>query len=159
MGEHIPVEQYVRTIAQANMYGCMYFTDMRGRPVQLLSVYGVPQWQLPGGNTDVGEDPWTTAVRECEEEIGRPFSGEQRLLVVTYSAAFRAWPAPKLGLIFDGGRLRDDEIAAIRLDPEEHSEFRVLPMEEWQKIMQPGEFARLAATQAARDSGRVAYLS
>ncbi|WP_326745323.1 NUDIX hydrolase [Streptomyces sp. NBC_01760] len=149
----IPPEEYVKTISQATMFGCLYFTNEQGWPIQLLSVYGEVHWQLPGGCTDVGETPWETAVRECAEETGHRFTGPPRLLVTQFIQAHEAWPLPKVGFVFDGGILRDREIDEITLDPEEHSEFRVKPLDAWRKIMAPEKFVRLGVVAAARQSG------
>ncbi|WP_308344447.1 NUDIX domain-containing protein [Streptomyces sp. ISL-94] len=63
----LPPGQYIETIARATSYACLYFTDTRGRPVQLRATNSTEVWQWPGGNMDPGETPWECAVRECLE--------------------------------------------------------------------------------------------
>lgn len=154
----IPPEEYVKTIANATSYAGLYFTDTAGRPVQLRAVRPEDTWQWPGGNMDPGETPWECALRECFEETQMTFAGPQRLLAIRFTTRGNGWPLNKFGVIFDGGRLTDDQIEAITLDPDEHTELRVHTLQEWEDIMAPGNFARLKATDDARRTGTVAYL-
>ncbi|MFH9731853.1 NUDIX domain-containing protein [Streptomyces sp. NPDC017260] len=154
----VPPAEYVKTIAQATMYGCLFFTDEQGHPVQLRSVYGSREWQFPGGNTDPGESPWQTAVRECEEETGIVFTGEPRLLVTHFMAPTATWPLCRVGFVFDGGVLTDETIRGIGLDPHEHDQVAVHSLERWKQIMSPIKSSRLEATAHARENGGGLYL-
>ncbi|MFE9220253.1 NUDIX domain-containing protein [Streptomyces lavendulae] len=154
----LPPEEYVRTIANATSYAGFYFTDIVGRPVQLRSAHSTKTWQLPGGNLERGETPWKCAVRECLEETGITFAGETRLLAVHFISQDAYWPLNRFGVIFDGGRLSDEQIAAITLDPTEHTEMRVRTLEEWEEVMSPYGFTLLKAADDARRTGSVAYL-
>ncbi|WP_369380450.1 NUDIX domain-containing protein [Streptomyces sp. cg36] len=154
----IPPEEYVKTLAQATSYGCLYFTDTKGRPVQLRAVRSSETWQWPGGNMESGETPWQCALRECREETGIDFTGQQRLLAVHFLPPDDEWPVNHIGFIFDGGTLTDEQVDGIELDPGEHSELRVLTVEEWSQLMTPRSLARLIAVDRARQSGSVAYL-
>ncbi|MEV8530442.1 NUDIX domain-containing protein [Streptomyces sp. NPDC051211] len=155
----LPPREYIATLPPATAYACLYFTDAIGNPVQLRATYSTEAWQFPGGNMDHGETPWETAVRECEEETGIVFSGEPKLLGVHFlTPRGEDWHTNHIGFIFDGGTLDQEQIAGIVLDPGEHSEFRVLPVEEWVKVMTPANFARLAVIDRARRTGTVAYL-
>ncbi|MFJ8313813.1 MULTISPECIES: NUDIX domain-containing protein [unclassified Streptomyces] len=154
----LPPEEYVKTIAQATSYACLYFTDTQGRPVQLRAVRSRETWQWPGGNLEFGETPWQCAVRECREETGIDFTGPQRLLAVHFAAQDGEWPVNHIGFVFDGGTLTDRQINGIELDPEEHCEVRVRTVEEWGQLMPPRGLARLIAVDEARRTGVVAYL-
>ncbi|MEU2079191.1 NUDIX domain-containing protein [Streptomyces sp. NPDC057020] len=155
----LPPVEYVATLPRATAYACLYFTDTRGRPFQLRASYDTELWQWPGGNMDPGETPWETAVRECHEETGIVFTGEPRLLG-THFVTDRGedWPANHIGFVFDGGELTDEQIAGVVLDPEEHSEYRLSTLDEWEREMEPREFARLAGTDRARRTGTPFYL-
>ncbi|WP_420079282.1 NUDIX domain-containing protein [Streptomyces sp. JL4002] len=158
-GAWLPPEEYVETIARATSYACLYFTDTRGRPVQLKAAYSTETWQWPGGNMDPGETPWECAVRECLEETGIVFRGGRKLLVVQFiGRSAHDWPTNHIGFVFDGGTLTDEEIAGIVLDPAEHTAFRVRTVGEWREVMTPRTFARLGAVDEARRAGVVAYL-
>lgn len=108
---------------------------------------------------DPGETPWETAVRECHEETGLVFTGEPRLLAAHFvTHRGEDWPANHIGFIFDGGELTDEQIAAVVLDPEEHSEYRLRTLDEWEREMNPREFARLAEIDRARRTGSTVYV-
>ncbi|MFE0702355.1 NUDIX domain-containing protein [Streptomyces sp. NPDC058872] len=155
----LPPAQYVDTLPRATAYACLHFTDTAGRPLQLKATYTTESWQWPGGNMDPGETPWETAVRECREETGIVFAGRPRLLG-THFVTDRGedWPANHIGFIFDGGELTDGQVAGIVLDPEEHSEYRLQTLEEWQREMSPRDFLRLAEIDRARRSGATVYV-
>ncbi len=156
----LPPAEYIATIARATSYACLYFTDSAGRPVQLRATYSRSEpWQWPGGNMDPGETPWQCAVRECLEETGMAFGGGPKLLGTHFIGhQGDAWPSNHIGFVFDGGVLTDEQIASFVLDPVEHTEVGVHTVAEWEAIMTPGNFARLAVIDAARRAGTVAYL-
>ncbi|RSS35449.1 NUDIX domain-containing protein [Streptomyces sp. WAC08241] len=155
----LPPVEYVATLPRATAYACLYFTDTGGRPFQMRATYHSGAWQWPGGNMDPGETPWETAVRECHEETGIVFTGRPRLLG-THFTTDRGddWPANHIGFVFDGGELTDEQIAAVVLDPGEHSEYALRTLEEWEREMDPAEFGRLAAVDRARRTGTPVYL-
>ncbi|WND40747.1 GNAT family N-acetyltransferase (plasmid) [Streptomyces sp. BB1-1-1] len=154
----LPAEQYAETVLKATAFACLYFTDENDRPLQLHSVYSPAHpWQLVGGTMDHGERPWETAVRECREETGLPVSGPPRLLATVYGLPGAEWPYSTIGMIFDGGRLTAAQIRSITLDPQEHDEVRVLPLEQWEGLMPTRDFARLSAVEEARRTGQAAY--
>ncbi|WP_307811651.1 NUDIX hydrolase [Streptomyces sp. AV19] len=153
----LPPQEYSAGLPKATMYGSLFFTDTAERPLQLLSSVVAGVWQFPGGNTDEGESPWGTAVRECREETGIDFTGPPRLLAVHFMPPVGGWVACRTGFIFDGGVLTDEQFAAIRLDPDEHVEWQVRTVGDWERECDPLTFRRLAAVMAARRSGGAAY--
>lgn len=155
----LPPAEYIATLPRATAYACLYFTDTQGRPFQLRATYENELWQWPGGNMDPGETPWETAVRECREETGLVHEGEPRLLG-THFTSDRGdhWPANHIGFIFDGGELTDAQIASVVLDPEEHSEYRLRTLAEWEREMSPRTFRRLAEIDRARRTGTTVYV-
>lgn len=158
MAAWLPPAEYVKTIAPATSYACLYFTDTAGRPVQLRATYANRMWQWPGGNMDPGETPWQCAVRECLEETGMVFEGEPKLLGTRFVPhRGEAWPANHIGFVFDGGTLTDEQIESVVLDPEEHDDIQVHTMEEWEAIMTPAHFDWLKLIDGARRAGTVVY--
>ncbi|QNP67110.1 NUDIX domain-containing protein [Streptomyces genisteinicus] len=153
----LPPEEYAATLPKASIFGSLFFTDEDDRPVHLRAVYGTHTWQWPGGTADPGERPWETAVRETAEETGIRVSGPPRLLAAVFGLPGSGWPLATAGFVFDGGRLTDRQIADIVLDPAEHDEVRVLPLEAWRPLMTDRDFARLRAVQDARRTGTPAY--
>jgi len=150
---------YLATLPKATVYACLYFTDVRGRPLQMRSVYGNRPWQIPGGNLDPGEDPYQTAVRETYEETGLRVEGPRPLLLAHYIRADPdEAPLAKIGFCFDGGTLDDDQLASIRLDPEEHDRWAVEDWATWERLMSPEGYRRLAALAEARRTGRAGLM-
>ncbi|GAA3207368.1 hypothetical protein GCM10020256_02980 [Streptomyces thermocoprophilus] len=47
------------------------FDDRRGK-LLLVDHRKAGLWLPPGGHVEPGEDPWSTVVRECREELGIP---------------------------------------------------------------------------------------
>ncbi|MFF9143338.1 NUDIX domain-containing protein [Streptomyces sp. NPDC014861] len=155
----LPVDEFVATLPKATLFGAVYFTDGEDRPVQLHAVYSDEHpWQLPGGTAEAGERPWQTAVRETEEETGLVVAGPPRLLAAVFGLPGAAWPLATAGYVFDGGRLSDRQIEELVLDPAEHDEVRVLPLQEWRALMPPRDFVRLTAFAEARRTGSAAYV-
>ncbi|MEU8761409.1 NUDIX hydrolase [Streptomyces sp. NPDC048659] len=155
----LPPAEYIATLPRATAYACLYFTDTQGRPFQLRTTYETGLWHSPGGNMDPGETPWETAVRECREETGLVFEGEPRLLATHFiSDRGDHWPANTIGFYFDGGELTDAQIASVVLDPEEHSEYRLLTLAAWEREMTPSAFRRLAEIDGARRTGTTLYV-
>ncbi|RPK42942.1 hypothetical protein EES40_17720 [Streptomyces sp. ADI93-02] len=153
-----PQDSYASSVPKSTGSAFVLFTDEYNRPVQLRATYSqVHPWQLPGGTMDHGERPWQTAQRECREETGLRVQGPPRLLASVFGLPGAAWPFSTTGCVFDGGRLTDEQIRSIVLDPDEHDAVRVLPLEEWKPLMPPQDFARLDAVMTARRTGTAAY--
>ncbi|WP_063802398.1 bifunctional class I SAM-dependent methyltransferase/NUDIX hydrolase [Streptomyces albus] len=159
-GIWLPPEQYVATLPKATVYACFFVTDRDDRPIQLRSVRNPALWQWPGGNLDdPGETPWDCALRECMEETGLRIADEPRLLAVHFLPPTGGWTTHKVGFVFDGGQLDQDRIDRIVLDPDEHTEVAVRPLEEWRTRMSPFSFRLLAAVAEARRTGSACYLA
>ncbi|MFF8833152.1 NUDIX domain-containing protein [Streptomyces sp. NPDC015131] len=155
----LPPEEYAATIPKATTFACVYFTDEDDRPLQLHSVYSPAHpWQLAGGTMDAGERPWQTAVRECQEETGLTPPGPPRLLAAVFGLPGTEWPYNTMGLVFDGGRLTEEQIRGVTVDPDEHDDARVLPLDAWRLLMPPRDFTRLSAVAEARRTGVTAYI-
>lgn len=68
-------------------------------------------WELPGGIVEPHEPPLLAARRECEEELGLALDFS-RLLVIDWMPPYLGWD-DAMEMIYDGGVLEDDQIAAI----------------------------------------------
>ncbi|MFD3932243.1 NUDIX hydrolase [Streptomyces sp. NPDC058614] len=78
---------------------------------------GTPEWTLPGGGMDHGEDPFDTVVREVEEETGYVFEATGLLGV----HSFRLAVPRRLGVTADHHALRlvyEGRIVGGELRPE-----------------------------------------
>ncbi|MYS35085.1 8-oxo-dGTP pyrophosphatase MutT (NUDIX family) [Streptomyces sp. KhCrAH-43] len=154
----LPAEEYVRSVPKSTGFACVFFTDEDDCPVQLRATYSrTHPWQFPGGTMDHGERPWETARRECLEETGIEVPGPPRLLATVFGPPGADWPYPTWGCVFDGGRLTDERIRSLVLDPHEHDAVLALPLEEWRPLMPSQDFARLESVLTARLTGTAAY--
>lgn len=156
--EMLPVEEYVQSLTRCAMWAALFFTDENDRPLLLRAVNQTNVWQFPGGGAEEGEVPFEAAVRETKEETGISFEGEPRLLAVRFQVAHPKWPINMLGVFFDGGRLSPAQLDEIVLDPEEHTEFAVRSLEEWQQTLSARRHEQLGQLLSARNGGGAAYL-
>ncbi|MDJ0383149.1 NUDIX hydrolase [Streptomyces sp. G-G2] len=157
-GPWLPPAQYIATLPKATTYVCFFVTDEEDRPMQLRAARSPEVWQWPGGNVDAGETPWQCARREALEETGLTIGGEPKLLAMHFLPPLGTWTLNKIGFVFDGGQLTDEQIGSIRLDPWEHSELKVLSLTEWEPVMSAVSYRRLSAAANARRTGTACYL-
>ena len=93
-------------------------TDDHDHVLLVKPAYKDP-WEIPGGIVEAGEAPSVAARRELLEELGLD-RVPGRLLVADYRTAAPGGGRPDgIRFVFDGGRLADEEVAAIRLPPDE----------------------------------------
>ncbi|MDX2565103.1 NUDIX hydrolase [Streptomyces sp. TX20-6-3] len=128
-------------------------TDLADGPLLLRSVFAGKGWQLPGGLADHGEDPLTTALREVVEETGLVLPPELPVLTVEFMPASSDWPQPKIGIVFDGGRLPTAKLAQVRRNPHEHDHFDTRPLAQWKGDLTPQRHRRIEAALTARHRG------
>ncbi|MFI8457118.1 NUDIX hydrolase [Kitasatospora sp. NPDC085464] len=153
-----PISRYVGGIALSNLYGAFYFTDSAGRALCLRNALDPERWQFPGGDTDPGESPWDTALREAREELGLDLAVEnpgivarQQLLAVVHFSPGAYWPLHQVGHVFWGGRLDDEQLGRIRLSSE-HTEWATRSLHDWHSVMRPADYRRLMLVDRARRS-------
>jgi ADP-ribose pyrophosphatase YjhB (NUDIX family) len=132
--------------------GALIF-DRAGRLLILKPTYK-SGWTIPGGIMEAdGESPWEACRREVREETGLEVS-YGRLAAMDFRR-----PRPgRLGgirFLFDCGRLSDKELAAVKLQPEEISESRLLPLSDALALLR-GPIRR--RVQAATSGRNLAYL-
>jgi 8-oxo-dGTP diphosphatase len=118
--------------------GCL-LTDSAGNVLLVKPTYK-PPWEVPGGVVEEAESPLAACRREVREELSldiRP----TRLLVVDYLEPQPGRRGDALRFIFDGGELTSSQVASIKLDEHELSEFR---------FVHPGELASYVILVLAR---------
>jgi 8-oxo-dGTP diphosphatase len=127
--------------------------DRSGRLLILNPTYK-SGWTIPGGMMeDDGESPWEACQREVREECG--------LEVTTGRLACVDFRRPKPGnpggirFLFDCGPLRGAALDAVKLQPEEISEYRLAPLPDALQLLR-GPIRR--RVRAARRSGAPRYL-
>jgi 8-oxo-dGTP pyrophosphatase MutT (NUDIX family) len=84
-------------------------------------------WTIPGGIMEAdGESPWEACQREVREETGLEVS-HGRLVVMDFRRPKEARPGG-IRFLFDCGQVSDAALAGLKLQPEEISEFRLVPL-------------------------------
>ena len=90
--------------------------DPAGR-VLLCETQFKTDWELPGGIVEPYETPRQGAIREVTEELGIELA-VGRLLVVDWMPPYLGWD-DAIEMIFDGGLVDEDDLAAWSLQPTE----------------------------------------
>ncbi|MGW2282975.1 NUDIX domain-containing protein [Streptomyces sp. NPDC001770] len=130
--------------------------DEHGRVLLVDPTYKAG-WEFPGGIVEAGEAPARAGVREVAEEIGLVLASEPRLLVVD-------WEAPRppgyggLRFLFDGGVLRAEDAAGLRLQNSELRQWRFVTEEEAARLLPPTRYTRLRWALRARERSTVLNL-
>ena len=84
-------------------------------------------WTIPGGIMEAdGESPWEACQREVREETGLEVS-HGRLVVMDFRRPKEARPGG-IRFLFDCGQLSDKALAGLKLQLEEISESRLVPL-------------------------------
>jgi 8-oxo-dGTP diphosphatase len=107
--------------------GALIF-DPAGRLLILKPTYK-SGWTIPGGVMEAdGESPWEACQREVREETGLEVS-RGRLAAMDFRPAK---PGRLAGIryLFDCGQLTDEALASMKLQPEEISDSRLVPLPE-----------------------------
>ncbi|MFI6449379.1 NUDIX domain-containing protein [Kitasatospora sp. NPDC050543] len=158
----LPPEEFVPTLPHGIAYASFLFTDADGRVLALRSVLDASVLNFPGGLLDPGEDLLGCARRETVEELGfLPADARRavpRLLVLSFTAPRPPWPW-KVGAVFDGGVITDEEIGRIVLDPTEHTGYALRNVEEWAAVADERRARILYAAMESRRTGRAVYLA
>ncbi|GAA2994161.1 NUDIX hydrolase [Streptosporangium longisporum] len=151
------VEDYFRDLARHPSAAALFITDEADRVLLVRPTYK-EGWEFPGGTVEEGETPWEAATREAVEELGLTLPLPVPVLLCA------DWMRPRAGrpggfrVLFDGGVLDERGRAAIRLPPEELSEWRMVDAADADAFLPPARAHRLRACLSARRTGRTAYL-
>lgn len=94
--------------------------DDAGRVLLVEPTYK-PGWDIPGGMSEANEPPDQTVAREFREELGLDLQ-VGRLLCVDWVSPHGPWD-DSMCLVFDGGRLEQDQIDALRVTDSELATF------------------------------------
>ncbi|WP_030544179.1 NUDIX hydrolase [Streptomyces albus] len=149
------IVQTPRPAAETLAAGVLLFDD-RDRVLLVDPTYK-PGWEFPGGVVETGEAPARAGVREVAEEIGIELDRTPRLLVVDWEP-----PAPPsyggLRMIFDGGRVAEDDARRLVLPAAELRAWRFVTEEEAGALLPPERFRRLRWALRARERATVLNL-
>ena len=143
------------TLPKKRMGAGALFLDEQGRLLLVNPTYK-PQWEIPGGIVEQDESPRQACIREVQEEIGlvKPV---ERLLSVSYAAA-KVNRTEGLMFIFWGGVLTAKEIAEIRLQAAELSEYRFVALAEALTLLTPSLGERVRRSLEILPTERTLYL-
>ncbi|WP_370379516.1 NUDIX domain-containing protein [Catenulispora sp. GAS73] len=122
------------------------FRDSRGRILMAEPIYK-PTLEIPGGMVEADEAPLDACVREVREELG-PDLPIGRLLVVDWKPRHGVWGETIL-FIFDGGVLTNEQIAAIKLQPDELRAVHRLALTDVAGRVRPSMYRRIAQAEHA----------
>ncbi|WAL65961.1 NUDIX hydrolase [Amycolatopsis cynarae] len=149
----LPFDEYVRSLDRKRMSAGVLYRDAAGR-VLLVEPSYKPHWDIPGGAVDAGEAPWTTAIREVQEEIGlnRPLG---RPLVIDHVADDGRMPEG-LAFVFDGGVITEQEARDLILTDPEIIAARLEYLDDAAEKLKASLARRLAAALDAVRTGELA---
>jgi len=127
--------------------GALIF-DRAGRLLILKPTYK-SGWTIPGGVMEAdGESPWEACQREVREETGLEVA-RGRLAAIDFRSP-RPGRAGGIRLLFDCGRLGDEALGGMKLQPEEISESRLVPMPEALTLLRKPIRRRVRAATSGR---------
>ncbi len=132
--------------------GALIF-DREGRLLILKPTYK-SGWTIPGGVMEAdGETPWQACRREVREECGIDVPGA-RLAAVDFRRPRPGRPGG-IRFLFDCGRVSDEVLAGIAVQPEEVSGYRLAPLPDALGLLRRPIRRRVRATTGGR---RLVYL-
>lgn len=150
-------EEYLKTLARKITAGGALFFNSNNELLLVKPNYK-EHWNLPGGVTEAAEAPWETCQREVEEEIDlKKESG--RLLCIDHKYVPEEKAAESLQFIFYGGVLTDSEIAQIKIQDSELTDFKFVPTEKALTMVSLGMARRLPKCLEAIKDGSIELIS
>ena len=127
--------------------------DRAGRLLILKPTYK-SGWTIPGGVMEAdGESPWEACQREVREETGIEVS-RGRLAAMDFRRPRPGRPGG-IRFLFDCGQVGDAVLAGLKLQPEEISESRLVPLPDALALLR-GPIRR--RVQAATEGQGLIYL-
>jgi ADP-ribose pyrophosphatase YjhB (NUDIX family) len=143
-------EEYLPTIPTSA--GALIF-DQAGRLLILKPTYKTG-WTIPGGVMEAdGETPWEACRREVREECGIEVH-RGRLACMDFRRP-KSGRAGGVRFLFDCGRIDDEALAGIVVQPEEISEYRLAAVPDALALLRGPVRRRV---RAATGSKRLVYL-
>jgi|SRR5579872_1057678 len=119
-------EDYYKNLPKKYIAAGALIFDTQGRVLLVKPVYK-DTWEIPGGVVEMEESPNAACQREIKEELGLELQISQ-LLCVDYVRK-RGFKGDTIQIIFSGGILTEAQIAGIKLQTEELSEYKFVDLE------------------------------
>ena len=127
--------------------GALIF-DRKGRLLILKPTYK-SGWTIPGGVMEAdGESPWEACQREVREETGIEVSGG-RLAAMDFRRPRPDRPGG-IRFLFDCGQVSDEALDGLKLQPEEISEARLVPLADALSLLRGPIRRRVRAATSGR---------
>jgi 8-oxo-dGTP diphosphatase len=132
--------------------GALVF-DRAGRLLVLKPTYK-SGWTIPGGVMEAdGESPWEACQREVREETGIDVS-RGKLVAMDFRRPRPGRPGG-IRFLFDCGKVSDEALDGLKLQPEEISEVRFVPLVDALSLLRGPIRRRVRAATRGR---RLVYL-
>ncbi|MFI2366698.1 NUDIX domain-containing protein [Promicromonospora sp. NPDC019610] len=147
--------EYTHAVPRKRLAATVVFTDRTGRVLLCEPTYK-QVWEAPGGAVEHDESPRAAAAREVREELGLGIE-PGRLVAVDHVPAVDG-RTEALVLVYDGGRLTEQQTAVIRLAGDELLSWAWCTVDEARERMRPLVARRIAAALNAIAEGGVAEL-
>jgi 8-oxo-dGTP diphosphatase len=130
--------------------------DRAGRLLILKPTYK-SGWTIPGGVMEAdGESPWEACQREVREETGLEVS-RGRLAAMDFRRPRKGRPGG-IRFLFDCGQLSDQALAGLKLQAEEISESRLVPLPDALALLRGPIRRRVRAATQGRGLRALVYL-
>jgi len=129
-------------------------TNAEGKVLIVVPTYK-PEWEIPGGTVESNESPKQACIREVREELGIEIP-IGRLLRLNYREETEH-VGELLLFLFDGGELSSEQIASIKLPPDELSNFHFLTTDEIREKTLPSLHQLVESGLAQRQLNQTGY--
>ncbi|MCG5469564.1 NUDIX hydrolase [Micromonospora sp. LAH09] len=143
---------YIASVTRVRAAAGVVLRDQTGRVLVVHPTYK-DVWEIPGGVVEPDESPADACTREIREELGLSMPAGT-LLCVDWVPASPPWDGG-LMFVFDGGVLTTDQIATMRLCPDELNRFEFVEPERLGEVLIPRLARRVTAAIAAIGHGGI----
>lgn len=146
-------QEYYDSLAKKPMGSDVLFLNDKDE-ILLVKPNYKNEWLFPGGTVEKGESPRESAIREVKEEIGLNIEVGQ-MLCMDYS---KTSEGDNLKFVFFGGVLNENQIANIKLQESELTDFKFVSLEEALDLFGPRKVKRIPHCLKALKDNTVIYL-
>ena len=150
----VPQDFTDETFARPSVASGVLYSDGFGR-IMLVNPTYKDYWDIPGGYVRVGETPRQALRREIGEELGTALPIGP-LLIADWAPLQDE--GDKMLFVFDGGVLTEHQLATIRVDNVEISEYAYHDRSDLDRLLIPRLARRLHAAIDARAKAATVYL-